>query len=609
MLAARSFRGGAADHADLRALYELRFRGPLLSPQRVGSYDLLERIGEGGMGEVWLARHESLRRLVAVKLIHPQTLSSQSAAEARRQFEREAHATSTLRSPHTVALFDYGATPDGNVYYAMELLDGISLAALVHEFGPVAPERAVHLLGGVCESLAEAHDRGLVHRDIKPGNVFTCVLGTKYDFVKVLDFGLARTLPTLAPGSSPAITGTIAGSPAFMAPEAARGEFAPSCDIYGLGCIAYWLLTGKFVFEAPTPIDVILAHMQETPVPPSARGVKVPPELDRIVLSCLEKDRQKRPKSAAELGALLEACPLETRWTPARARAFFEENRDAIARANPATSKSRAIAERGDAAIARDSATSASGGDAASQAGPRNDGERPSIAGSIDRLQHHFTKSHIDVHELELRMLRVKKATTAQEMERVFADLPPLDAKPASVPASDAKALDAPAPATAVKARGGKAVVATPNDAIAPAGKTGNTLVGIVEPRQSAALAVRAEIRPEAHIVSVMSSNRRDISLLDGEEGTAVAVMGEATVFVDCSELSANGEATLECVAVMGHVTVYVKAGVDVEAGGVGVLGYFERWGGTRRQRKGPLLRITGAAVLGGVKIIVVDEE
>ncbi|MET0593951.1 MAG: protein kinase [Polyangiaceae bacterium] len=567
-----------------------------MNPQRVGQYDLLERIGEGGMGEVWLARHESLRRLVAVKLIHPQTLTSKSAAEARRQFEREAHATSTLRSPHTVALFDYGATPDGNVYYAMELLDGISLAALVHEFGPIPPERAVHLLSGVCESLAEAHDRGLVHRDIKPGNVFTCVLGTKYDFVKVLDFGLARTLPTLSPGSSPAITGTIAGSPAFMAPEAARGEFATSCDIYGLGCIAYWLLTGKFVFEAATPIDVILAHIQETPAAPSARGAKVPPELDRIVLSCLEKDRNKRPQSAAELGALLEACPLEARWTPARARAFFEENRDAIARANPATLKSRAIAERGDSSIA---------GDAATSARPASHADRPPVAGPIDRLQHHFTKSHIDVHELELRMLRVKKAKTEQEIERVFADLPPLDPTPL-----DAKPLDARAPGLPVKPNGRSiAAAAAREDAIAPAGKTGNTLVGIVEPRYSAALAMRGDPRPETQIVSVMSSNRRDISLRDGDEGTAVAVMGQATVFVDCSQLSEHGEAVLECVAVMGNVTVYVKAGVDVEAGGVGVLGYFERWGGQRRQRRGPLLHITGAAVLGGVKVIVVDEE
>ena len=550
-----------------------------MSPRRVGSYDLLERIGEGGMGEVWLARHESLRRLVAVKLIHPHTLSSESAAQARRQFEREAHATSTLRSPHTVALFDYGSTADGNVYYAMELLEGISLAALVSEFGPVPAERAVHLLVGLCESLAEAHDRGLVHRDVKPGNVFTCVLGAKHDFVKVLDFGLARTLPTLAPGSSPAITGTIAGSPAFMAPEAARGAFAPSCDIYGVGCVAYWLLTGKFVFEAPTPIDVILAHMQSTPAPPSARGVALPSELDRIVLACLEKEPAKRPASAAELGALLEACPLEARWTPARARAFFEENRDAIARANPATLAARALAGRSDAAVAAQSPHLPMGGAA------RLEKNAP-----IERLQHHFTRSHIDVNELELRMLRVKKAKTSQEIDRVFSDLPPLE-----TPRNE------PPPRAAPSASNGSALAAAMPNASAA--------VAVVSPADKKVLVVRAHRRGETQIVSVMSSNRRDIALRDGEVGTAVAVMGEATVFVDASQVSADGVAELKCVAVMGHLTIYVKAGVEVEATGVGVLGYFERWGGRRRSRQGPLLRVTGAAVLGGVKVVVAEEE
>jgi hypothetical protein len=492
-----------------------------------------------------------------------------------------------------VALFDYGATPDGNVYYAMELLEGISLAALVNEFGPVPPERAVHLLVGLCESLAEAHDRGLVHRDVKPGNVFTCVLGTKYDFVKVLDFGLARTLPTLAPGSSPAITGTIAGSPAFMAPEAARGAFAPSCDIYGVGCVAYWLLTGKFVFEAPTPIDVILAHMQSAPDAPSQHATAVPPELDRIVLACLAKDAEKRPASATELGALFEACPVRAPWTPARARAFFEENRDVIARANPATVRSRALAERGDDAIAEAAPPPAS---------PKSDDA--ALRAPIDRLQHHFTRSHIDVNELELRMLRVKKAKTTQEIEQVFADLPPLEppALPSSSEAPRSPSRDARLP---VNGRGKAAVIETVGAGSAPGGATA---VAIVQPRGQTSLVIADPSRPEIHVVSVMSSNRRDITLRDGEQGSAVAVMGEATVFVDTSELPANGVTELECVAVMGTLTVYVKAGVDVEASGIGVLGYFERWGGRRRARQGPLLRITGAAVLGGVKIIIAEE-
>jgi hypothetical protein len=467
----------------------------------------------------------------------------------------------------------------------MELLDGINLAALVHEFGPVPPERAVHLLTGVCESLAEAHDRGLVHRDIKPGNVFTCVLGTKYDFVKVLDFGLARTLPTLGPGASPAITGTISGSPAFMAPEAARGEFAPSCDIYGVGCVAYWLLTGKFVFEAPTPIDVILAHLQTAPVAPSARGVKVPPELDTLVLRCLETDPNNRPRSAAELSALLEACPVEPRWTQARARAFFDDHRDAIARANPATLRARALSQMSEGAEEVRTNDGPPGGDAEER--PKDEIGGATRQATIDRLQHHFTRSHIDVHELELRMLRVKKAKTEQEVERVFADLPPLD-----VPA-----VTAPSPAVNING----------SSAAAPVARAASEAAIVVDSRDRTAMVVSAR-RPETQVVSVMSSNRRDITLRDGEEGTAVAVMGEATVFVDVSPIAEGSTAELKCVAVMGHLTVYVKPGVEVEAAGVGVLGYFERWGGLRRGRKGPLLRITGAAVLGGVKVIVAEE-
>jgi hypothetical protein len=246
--------------------------------------------------------------------------------------------------------------------------------------------------------------------------------------------------------------------------------------------------------------------------------------------------------------------------------------------------RSRAIAERSDAAIAGSSPSSAAG----------TSGIAPdSLRVPIDRLQHHFTRSHIDVQELELRMLRVKKAKTAQEIERVFADLPPL----APMPPVESKG-----PARAALATNGT-VTATPIEPH-PA-----EAVAIVESPDKTALALHC--RPETKIVSIMSSNRRDITLRDGEMGTAVAVMGEATLFVDCSQLStgADGVAELKCVAVMGGLVIYVKAGVEVEAAGVGVLGYFERWGGRRRARKGPLLRITGAAILGGVKVIVAEEE
>jgi hypothetical protein len=303
----------------------------------------------------------------------------------------------------------------------------------------------------------------------------------------------------------------------------------------------------------------------------------VAPELERIVLACLEKEPAKRPASAAELGAMLEACPLETRWTPAKARAFFEENRDAIARANPATLAARALAERGVA-----TATNAPESTASDASPPKKDAP-------LERLQHHFTRSHIDVNELELRMLRVKKAKTAQEIERVFADLPPLEAPPKE-----------PAQRGSVAAINGSAIAGA---------MAGSAAVATIEPRRDKALVVRGYHRHEMQVVSVMSSNRRDITLRDGEVGTAVAVMGEATVFVDASRVTADGIAELKCVAVMGHLTIYVKAGVEVEAAGVGVLGYFERWGGRRRSRQGPILRVTGAAVLGGVKVVVAEEE
>jgi hypothetical protein len=186
-------------------------------------------------------------------------------------------------------------------------------------------------------------------------------------------------------------------------------------------------------------------------------------------------------------------------------------------------------------------------------------------------------------------MLRVKKAKTAQEIERVFSDLPPLEAPP--------------------KEPAQRGLVAPTNGSASARAMASSAAVATVEPRRDKALVVRGHHRHEMQVVSVMSSNRRDITLHDGEVGTAVAVMGEATVFVDASRVSADGIAELKCVAVMGHLTIYVKAGVEVEAAGVGVLGYFERWGGRRRSRQGPILRVTGAAVLGGVKVVVAEEE
>jgi serine/threonine-protein kinase len=278
----------------------------------------LERIAAGGMGEVWRAEHRMLARPAAIKLIRPEMVGGGPKSElAQRRFEREAHATAMLRSPHTVALYDYGVTDDGQFYYAMELLDGIDLDALVTRFGPQPAGRAVHILRQACNSLAEAHERGLVHRDIKPRNLMLCRLGIEADFLKVLDFGLAKN-----PEGDTELTaeGMTAGTPAFLAPEAAMGkrEVDGRADLYGLGCVGYWLLTGKLVFERDTPMGMIVAHAHEKPPALSERTeVPIPERLEAVVLACLEKDREERPASARELDGLLAACGVE--WTSSEA--------------------------------------------------------------------------------------------------------------------------------------------------------------------------------------------------------------------------------------------------------------------------------------------------
>ncbi|MGH9675039.1 MAG: serine/threonine-protein kinase, partial [Bryobacteraceae bacterium] len=278
--------------------------------REMGSYQLVERIGEGGMGEVWLARHRMLARLAAVKLIRTEKLLGGSPAQleaANRRFEREARATAALHSPHTVALYDYGVSEDGSFYYVMEHLQGIDLESLVVRHGPVPAARAVHFLRQMCDSLAEAHGRGITHRDIKPRNILACRLGENVDFIKVLDFGLVKFTGGLE--SRLTMEGAAAGTPAYMAPEVALGhpDVDGRADIYSLGCVAYWVLTGRLVFEGDTAMSIALAHVQKTPSPPSEIASSAD-ALDAVVLACLEKDRARRPQSARELDRLLAAC-------------------------------------------------------------------------------------------------------------------------------------------------------------------------------------------------------------------------------------------------------------------------------------------------------------
>jgi len=298
--------------------------------REVGSYRLVERLGVGGMGEVWRAQHRLLARPAAVKLIRPEALGEDDPGQRRvslERFEREAQATAALRSPHTVGLYDFGVADDGTFYYVMELLEGYDLDALVRRFGPLPPERVVHLLRQACHSLGEAHQVGLVHRDVKPSNLYACRLGRESDWVKILDFGMVKRRSENA-DRDPKLTSehALGGTPAWMAPEqAVGGPVDGRSDLYALGCVGYWLLTGAPVFEGNTAVEVLTRHVREEPLPPGRRAeLAIPPELDSAVLSCLAKRPDDRPSSADALDAALASVPLATPWTAERAREWWE---------------------------------------------------------------------------------------------------------------------------------------------------------------------------------------------------------------------------------------------------------------------------------------------
>jgi len=301
--------------------------------KEMGSYHMIEEIGRGGMGEVWRAEHRMLARPAAIKVIRPDNLK-ESSADRRRvslmRFEREARATAALTSPHTVQIFDFGLTSDGAFYYVMELLDGVDLMNVVKKHGAIPYERAVHILRQVCESLAEAHASGLVHRDLKPNNIMTCKIGGRHDFAKVLDFGLVQQSEWSDDDASGRLTvdGAMLGTPAFMPPEMAMGrtEVDARADIYALGCLAYWLIAGRPPFMGETAMATILMHVQEAP-PRLSEMVDVPRELDAIVMSCMQKDPAQRPEHAGALLELLEDVELRRPWTEALAGTWWKEFR------------------------------------------------------------------------------------------------------------------------------------------------------------------------------------------------------------------------------------------------------------------------------------------
>lgn len=304
----------------------------------LGSYRLIRKLGEGGMGTVWLAEHEMLARPAAVKLIQVEALATSRASRERicARFAREARVTAALHSRNTVTLYDYGLAADGSFYYAMELLDGLDLERLVQVHGVQPAGRVLSILEQACRSLIEAHGHGMVHRDIKPANLFLCRLGAEVDLIKVLDFGLVSEPESKDGRLSGA--GTVQGTPAFMAPEQARAlPVDARADLYALGCVGYWLLAGRTVFEATDPVGMMTAHVTDTP---RSLPVAVPDDLAALISALLRKDPAQRPKSARAVLATLTAirCPAEQAWTTADAERWWDANQ-----ADPSTDAPSAL--------------------------------------------------------------------------------------------------------------------------------------------------------------------------------------------------------------------------------------------------------------------------
>ena len=294
--------------------------------RQLGQYTLDRKIGQGGMGIVYAAQHALLRRPTAIKLINPAVAGEHAVS----RFEREVKLTARLSHPHTVTIYDFGRTPDGIFYYAMELLDGATLEQIVEVGGPMSAPRVAHVLGGVSLALHEAHGIGLIHRDIKPANIFLAWQGSEADYPKVLDFGLVKDIE--AKEGELTADQTVMGTPLYMAPEIVTGtsEVDGRGDIYALGAVAYYLLTGNHVFEGKTTVEVLSHHIHSAPVPPSERVGGVPDDLEAVVLQCLAKDPMDRPATADVVLQRVMACAAFGQWTRHDAREWWRRHSDAL---------------------------------------------------------------------------------------------------------------------------------------------------------------------------------------------------------------------------------------------------------------------------------------
>jgi serine/threonine protein kinase len=299
-----------------------RLRRQVQVTQQLGQYTLLEKLGEGGAGVVYKARHAMLRRATAIKL-----LAADNGDPSRQaRFEREVQLTSELTHPNTIAIYDYGRTPDGVFYYAMEYIDGITLQQLVEHDGPLPPGRVCHLLRQACRAIGEAHQVGLIHRDLKPANLMVCQRGGTADFLKVMDFGLVKDIGNPRAGDvTGSTTAGVLGTPLYLSPEAISrpSEVDGRADLYALGAVAYYLLVGAPVFTGNTIVEVCGQHLHTTPTAPSSRTDRpIPPALERLILRCLEKKPADRFASAAALLAELDG--ITAAWTDEDAARWWQ---------------------------------------------------------------------------------------------------------------------------------------------------------------------------------------------------------------------------------------------------------------------------------------------